>query len=262
MRNISAAALAVILTGVLAGAGCQNGKGDQAGKPAFQEIMPGLSYVDSVLGDGAVVEADDFVEVHYTGWLYENGEKTTKFDSSVDRGAPIAFPLGRSFMMQGWEKGLPGMQVGGKRTLLIGPGMAYGEQGRPPVIPPNSTLIFDVEILGLPLLDKEILQEGDGPVAEPGDQISVHYSGWLWENGEKGTLFDTSLSRGEPYRFRLGAGMVIMGWDMGLEGMKVGTRARLIIPPAMGYGAQGFGQSIPPNATLCFEVELVSIENK
>ncbi|MGD9546309.1 MAG: FKBP-type peptidyl-prolyl cis-trans isomerase [Candidatus Krumholzibacteriia bacterium] len=262
MRNISAAAVAVILIGVLAGAGCQNDGGDQAGKTAFQEIMPGLSYVDSVMGDGAVVEADDFVEVHYTGWLYENGEKTTKFDSSVDRGLPFALLLGRSFVIQGWEKGIPGMHVGGKRTLLIGPEMAYGEQGRPPVIPPSSTLAFDIEVLSLPMLDIEILQQGDGPVAEPGDQISVHYSGWIWEGGQKGALFDTSLSRGEPYRFRLGAGMVIPGWDVGLEGMKVGTRAQLIIPPAMGYGAQGYGQSIPPNSTLVFEVELVSIENK
>ncbi len=245
---------------VLAATGCQK----QAAEPAatFQEIIPGLSYVDSTLGNGPVVEADDVVSVDYTGWLYVDGQKTSKFDSSVDRGEPITFPLGRSFVIPGWEKGIPGMHVGGKRTLLIAPELAYGEQGHPPVIPANSTLIFDVEVVALPIVDVQIQEEGDGPVAELGDQVSVHYSGYLWKNGEKGALFDSSLSRGQPYNFTLGAGMVISGWEQGIEGLKKGTKARLIIPPELGYGSRGHGDAIPPNSTLCFDIELVDIAGK
>lgn len=249
----------ILLIGV---AGCQ--KADQtaqASNLSWQEIVPGLTYVDSTLGQGDTVGPESFVQVHYTGWLFENGEKTTQFDSSVERGEPIAFPLGRSFVIPGWEKGLVGMHVGGKRTLKIEHELAYGPNGRPPVIPPAATLIFDIEMVGLPTVDVTITEEGTGPVAELGDQINVHYTGWLWQDGKRGDEFDSSHKRNRPFKFALGAGQVIMGWDVPLEGMKVGTKATLIIPPEMGYGSRGSG-SIPPNSTLCFDVELVSIEGK
>ena len=205
-----------------------------------------------------------FVVVHYTGWLYdvEKGEKGDQFDSSRTRGEPIAFPLGRSMVVQGWEKGLPGMKVGGHRTLLIDPANGYGERGNPPVIPANATLMFDVEIVDLPSVEVIVETEGDGAAATAGDQIAVHYTGWLWENGETGEKFDSSHDRGQPYRFRLGAGMVIPGWDYGLQGMKAGTKARLIIPWIMAYGANGRPPKIPAKADLCFDVELVEIEGK
>ena len=232
--------------------------------PAVQEIEPGLAFVDSVVGTGEEVQLNSFVAVHYTGWLYDAEADTlgNKFDSSVDRGEPIAFPLGRSMVIQGWEKGLPGMKVGGKRTLIIGPEMGYGERGSPPVIPSNATLRFDVEIVDLPAVEIIVETEGDGAVAQAGDQIAVHYSGHLWQNGEMGDKFDSSHDRGQPYRFRLGAGMVIPGWDYGLEGMKVGTKARLIIPWIMAYGATGRPPTIPAKADLAFDVELVEIEGK
>lgn len=255
--------LTVLLGGLLL-AGC-NGQGEgKAKEPAavVTEIMPGLSVVDSVLGQGPEVKADDFVVVNYAGYLYENGVKGNKFDASYDRGEPIAFPLGRSMVITGWERGIPGMHVGGKRSLIISPELAYGEQGRPPVIPPNSTLFFDVEVMELPVVDTEILTEGDGPVAELGDQVSVDYTGWVWENGAKGAQFDSSKGRGVPYKFTLGARMVIPGWDVGIEGMKVGTKARLIIPPVMAYGKRGSPPKIPADATLCFDIELVEIAGK
>jgi peptidylprolyl isomerase len=229
MRTIQTAALAALLILALAMAGCT--KQEEAQGPT--EIMPGLAYVDSVVGQGAEVQADDYVQVHYTGWLYVEGAKGEQFDSSVDRGEPIAFPLGRSFVIQGWDKGLPGMKVGGKRSLIIEPDMGYGAQGRPPVIPPNSTLFFDVEIVSLPKVDVEILSEGTGKAAEAGDNISVDYTGWVWVDGAKGEQFDSSSNAGRPYNFTLGARMVIPGWDLALEGMKVGTKARLIIPPVL-----------------------------
>ncbi len=101
----------------------------------------------------------------------------------------------------------------------------------------------------------EILKEGTGQVAKSGDKVSVHYTGWL----ENGTKFDSSVDRGQPFEFTLSAGQVIQGWDLGVAGMKVGEKRKLTIPADLGYGAQGAGGVIPPNATLIFEVELLDI---
>ena len=98
---------------------------------------------------------------------------------------------------------------------------------------------------------------GDGDEARHGHNVTVHYTGWLYEDGRQGAKFDSSKDRDEPFIFPLGAGMVIRGWDEGVQGMKVGGRRTLIIPAALGYGARGAGGVIPPGATLMFEVELL-----
>jgi len=102
----------------------------------------------------------------------------------------------------------------------------------------------------------EILKEGTGAIAKKGDTVSVHYVGVL----ENGTKFDSSVDRGTPFEFSLGAGRVIPGWDIGVEGMKVGEVRKLTIPSELAYGASGAGNAIPPNATLIFEVQLLGIK--
>ena len=101
---------------------------------------------------------------------------------------------------------------------------------------------------------------GTGATAKAGDNVSVHYTGWLSEAGKPGKKFDSSVDRGEPFQFPLGAGMVIQGWDQGVAGMKVGGKRRLIIPSELGYGSRGAGAAIPPNAELIFDVELLAIK--
>lgn len=115
----------------------------------FKVTSSGLRYNDTVVGDGATAKGGETAVVHYTGWLYKDGEKGKKFDSSVDRGQPFRFPLGARRVIAGWDEGVKGMQVGGKRTLILPPDLGYGARGAPGAIPPNATLIFDVELLGL-----------------------------------------------------------------------------------------------------------------
>jgi FKBP-type peptidyl-prolyl cis-trans isomerase len=113
------------------------------------EMPDGLKYTDTRIGDGAEATPGKKVSVHYTGWLYNNGAKGAKFDSSLDRGQPFQFALGAHQVIAGWDEGVAGMKVGGKRTLIIRPELAYGSRGAGGVIPPNATLIFDVELLGV-----------------------------------------------------------------------------------------------------------------
>ena len=108
-------------------------------------------------------------------------------------------------------------------------------------------------------LQYEDTHVGDGAEATKGQNVSVHYTGWLYNNGEQGAKFDSSRDRNDPFQFALGAGMVIKGWDEGVQGMKVGGQRTLIIPAALGYGARGAGGVIPPNATLKFDVELLQV---
>ena len=113
------------------------------------ELANGLKYTDTQVGTGAEATPGHKVDVHYTGWLYNNGKKGAKFDSSLDRGQPFSFSLGAHQVIAGWDQGVAGMKVGGKRTLEIPPDLGYGQRGAGGVIPPNATLLFDVELLGV-----------------------------------------------------------------------------------------------------------------
>ncbi|MGA9267905.1 MAG: FKBP-type peptidyl-prolyl cis-trans isomerase [Rhodomicrobium sp.] len=111
---------------------------------------------------------------------------------------------------------------------------------------------------GLKITDTKV---GDGATPKTGQTCVMHYTGWLYENGAKGKKFDSSVDRGEPFEFAIGAHQVIRGWDEGVATMKVGGKRTLIIPPELGYGARGAGGVIPPNATLVFDVELLDVKN-
>ena len=117
------------------------------GKP--MTTASGLQIIDSKVGTGASPQPGQTCVMHYTGWLYENGQKGKKFDSSVDRNEPFEFPIGQKRVIAGWDEGVASMKVGGKRVLLIPPGLAYGERGAGGVIPPNATLLFEVELLDI-----------------------------------------------------------------------------------------------------------------
>jgi peptidylprolyl isomerase len=141
-------ALALIAApGVLADAAFTAAMAQGAAKPVT--TPSGLQIIDTKVGTGASPKAGQTCVMHYTGWLYENGAKGRKFDSSVDRGEPFEFPIGRGQVIAGWDEGVASMKVGGKRTLIIPAALGYGARGAGGVIPPNATLMFDVELLGV-----------------------------------------------------------------------------------------------------------------
>lgn len=148
--------------------------------------------------------------------------------------------------------GLPGCEPDATEDNAAG---AVAETPAEPAFAPELNVDIDAMTRTESGLLYRDLAEGDGPAAEPGDAVVVHYTGWLPD----GTEFDSSRERGEPFVFTLGQGDVIAGWDEGVAGMSAGDRRQLVIPPELAYGAEGAGGVIPPNATLVFDVELLEI---
>ena len=137
-----------VLALAIAAAVPQLGRVDAATNQVI-EMPNGLKYTDTKTGDGSTATPGNKVSVHYTGWLYNNGAKGTKFDSSVDRGTPFEFPVGKGRVIKGWDEGVISMKVGGKRKLIIPAHLGYGDRGAGGVIPGGATLIFEVELLGV-----------------------------------------------------------------------------------------------------------------
>ncbi len=233
-------------------------------KKTMTKTESGLQYRDLEEGVGELPATGHTVVVDYTGWLWVNGVKGDKpFDSSKDRGVPFAFHVGNGEVIKGWDEGVAGMKIKGKRELVIPPDLAYGDDGAGGVIPPKATLMFEVELLeawektesGLEYFDTKI---GEGAEPKTGQTCVMHYTGWLWQNGAKGKKFDSSVGK-DPLPFRLGQGQVIKGWDEGVATMKVGGKRKLLIPAKLGYGDRGFPGAIPPKSTLLFEIELMKV---
>lgn len=227
-------------------------------------------------GNGRQVQKGDKVTAHYTGLLTDG----KKFDSSKDRNQPFSFKVGMGQVIAGWDEGFQLLKVGDKATFTIPSQIAYGTSGAVGgAIPPNATLIFDVEVIdavespkpraavpfevaGLDTIKMQSglrfikVESGTGIKAQQGRHVSVHYTGYLMD----GKKFDSSVERGEPIEFQLGRGMVIKGWEEGIELMHVGDKMRFIIPSELAYGENGAPSAIPPNATLIFDCELVDAQ--
>ncbi|MCB0077195.1 MAG: FKBP-type peptidyl-prolyl cis-trans isomerase [Anaerolineales bacterium] len=351
----------------------------------FTTTESGLQIKDVVEGEGDGATLNDIVSMNYTGWL----EDGTQFDSNVG-GNPFPVTLGAGTVIDGWEEGLQGMKAGGKRILIIPSELGYGENGSGALIPPDATLVFEVEMLSIEkqpsptdtssadFTDLEVggrytvLAEGEGETANVGQLVEVSYVSWF-ENGvlfaekseedpvlfrlgksgvetldaaiegmkvggtrqiivpenedavaqgmpegetifevtllavketpvmqdvepsqfsptdngvqiavveagegaeaalgdtvtvdysgflEDGSIFDSSVETGRPFTFALMEGSAIPGWIEGIQGMKVGEKRQIRIPPEQGYGEVGAGDVIPPNSTLIFDVEMIEI---
>jgi peptidylprolyl isomerase len=141
-RRAAVAAALSVATGVIA-------MSQAADAQPVTTTPSGLKIIDTKVGTGPTPKPGQTCVMHYTGWLYENGKKGAKFDSSLDRNQPFSFPIGQHQVIAGWDEGVATMKVGGKRTLIIPPELGYGARGAGGVIPPNATLIFDVELLGV-----------------------------------------------------------------------------------------------------------------
>jgi peptidylprolyl isomerase len=141
-RAAVASALSVAVTGVIA-------MSEAADAQPVTTTPSGLKIIDVKVGTGPAPKPGQTCVMNYTGWLYENGKKGAKFDSSLDRNQPFSFPIGQHQVIAGWDEGVATMKVGGKRTLIIPPELGYGARGAGGIIPPNATLMFDVELLGV-----------------------------------------------------------------------------------------------------------------
>ncbi len=227
---------------------------------------------DLVVGSGSPVGVGDFLVMDYVGVSYSTG---LQFDASWDRGSPFPFELGAGRVIQGWDQGIVGMSVGGRRSLTIPPELAYGENGSGSgSIGPNETLVFVVDLIAsVPAnlekpteeltaestteLETIDISQGSGAIVQPGNAVYIHYVGVSASTGEE---FDSSWDRGrsEFIGYISGTGNVIQGLDEGLLGMQVGGRRTVVIPPSLAYGENGAGDGlIAPNETLVFTVDLL-----
>lgn len=215
---------------------------------------------DTQVGKGETVKKGDMVTVVYKGFLKDGGKV---FDENLQK-APFVFQIGAGQVIKGWDDGVVGMKVGGKRHLVIPASMAYGERGAGTDIPGGATIEFDVEVLRTEhpkkKYDLEIstLKKSTGADAKAGDTVEIHYVGKFLNDAK----FDASRDRKETFSFTLGTKQVIDGFDRTVTGMKVGEVRKVVIPQSMAYGERGAGNVIPPFSTLVFEIELISIKSK
>ena len=230
----------------------------------------GLQYKITQKGIGEKPEVGDMVSVHYTGKLTND----SVFDSSIKRGEPITFTLGKGQVIKGWDEGIALMHVGDKAVFTIPAQLGYGSQAQG-TIPANSTLIFDVELMKIVKAPKPYDVKGKDTIAladglkiiklntTNGDQVkkggivSIQYSAFL----STGEMFDSSIPRGQSLDFPIGDNAVFAGLELGLQQMKVGEKAKLLIPSKLGFGSRQTG-NIPANSDLIFDVEVVGYKVK
>ncbi len=251
----TAGALALTLAGLAGLAGCE------ASLSPSQQVF--FTVDDVVIGTGGQAIPGDIVTIRYVAWLWDEDGADRK-GQQVDSGE-LDFVLGVDQVLPAFEQGLSNMRVGGLRRMQVPPEYALGGEGQGN-IPPNSTLVIEVELLDVRLYVTDSapfqiidLREGAGAVAANGYRVTVDYAGWLYDASRpdgKGRQFDVN----NGFAFDLGLGQVLEGWDEGLLGMRENGERRLIIPPERAYGEDGARPRIPPNATLLFDVTLISVQ--
>lgn len=226
-----------------------------------------FTFTELRAGTGPMAADGDIVTIDYVAWLHDDDETDDK-GQQVDSGSAFEFVLGADQVISAFDQGVVGMMVGGERRLVVPANYALGGTGAGN-IPGGAALVIDVKLVNLQTLVTDSapftitdLSIGTGAEAVAGNTVSVAYAGWLYDASQpdgKGVAFETSPSDG--LSFTLGTGQVIAGFDQGVVGMRVGGERRLIIPPELAYGGTPpQNPLIPVNATLVFEVTLVSIE--
>lgn len=215
----------------------------------------GLKVKDITVGHGRAAQKGDTLTMLYKGTLASG----KVFDENFKK-APFCFTLGAGEVIKGWDQGLNGIRLGGKRKLVIPPDLGYGENAVGP-IPANSTLTFEVEVLridpakAVQTVQITELKKGTGNPAKDGNTVKVHYKGTFLN----GFMFDQSYGKA-PLEVTLGQNMVVQGFEQGIRGLKVGGKRKVVIPFTLAYGAAGRPPVIPPKATLVFVIEMVSIK--
>lgn len=251
--------------------GAESGEIDMAIKPVV--VVPDgdppteLVVEDLLVGDGPAPRSGDILVMHYVGVRHSDGGE---FDSSWDRGSTFQFPLGAHRVIQGWDEGLVGMKQGGRRLLSIPPELAYDDRSPSDDIPPNSALVFVVDLIDIiaqpqvinapaPVTELEVtvLEEGDGATLEAGMAAELHFVILLQPTG---VPIDSTFTDGQTRTFTIGIDPTqsLAAWDEGLVGNQVGDLVRLVIPPELGFGDRG-ADVVGPNDTIITEVRIMSV---
>lgn len=222
-------------------------------------------------GEGPNAKFGDNAYIHFTGYLPDS----TIFDSSHKNGKPVRITVGLNQVVEGLDMGLLFMKKGSKIRLKIPSKIAYGKEGLNNIVPPNSKITLDLEMVDLIPPDpvkmwdvsgKQIIEtasglkyivvrQGDNVEINNNEMVVVHYSGYF----ANGKIFDSSVKRFEPLKFPVGAGVVIDGWDEGVKLMTKGAKFQFIVPSNLGYGKDGAPPAIPPNTDLIFDIEVLDV---
>jgi len=271
----------------------------QANNITAQPLESGLYFIEKVKGNNLKPKEGDIVKIHFS----VSNVDGRVFYSSFEQGEPMRWEYGKPFDNAGATEALQLMTKGSEALAIVPSSLAFGEQGRPPMVDPYTSLVYNFKLVSfqtkaefdrereaeqkkaeeekakaakeeLSILQKYIRDnkitakptasglyyvetlKGAGEKPTAGKTVKVHYTGTLLN----GTKFDSSVDRGQPFEFVLGQGQVIQGWDEGIALMNKGGKARLIIPSAIAYGPDGRTPTIPPSATLVFDVELIDIK--
>ena len=236
-----------------------------------QKGKKGLRYYIVSEGEGAKAKYGDNAYIHFTGYLPDG----SIFDSSYKNGNPVRVTVGGDEFVKGLDMGLLFMNKGSKIKLVVPAKLAYGKDGLNNIVPPNTKITLDIEMIDLvtpepikmwSISDKQIvetasglkyviIESGDGNKIEDNDVVEVHYSGYFTD----GEMFDSSVKIFEPLKFPVGANAVIDGWDEGIKLMSKGAKFQFIVPSNLGYGEEGAPPTIPANTNLIFDIEVIDV---